>query len=302
MRWDRPAILEVLFASRNGLFPWAPACVLALVGLVLALRRSPRLGAVLLSGFVLQLLVNAAAWDWWSGGSFGARRFDSCFVAFAFGAAAFARAAAAGHWSRRVPAAAACLALLLLAIANTAFAAASNSFSVPNAGLGPASAVLRRRIPGPLGTFAGWASALSNYPVRLAFSLRHGTSMDAYDRVEGYYFLKDQCPCMEPGGKLNDQLRLDAPSPFVVSAGSETRILVPLNVRGGVSLALEVKSGAPGKVEVSWNGDPVAAETVGAGPGSVKLTADRVRRGVNVLTVRAPPTTRLQALQLKLAQ
>jgi hypothetical protein len=88
MHWSDPFLREVLFSSRHGLFPWSPILLLSLLGLPLFVRRHPRVGLplVLLLGVITY--VNAAAGDWWAGGSFGARRFESALPVFALGLAA----------------------------------------------------------------------------------------------------------------------------------------------------------------------------------------------------------------------
>src|SRR5258706_409567 len=88
MRWDDPCWSETLFSSRNGLFPWAPAYAVFAIALAVVARKRTRLVAFLALGVALQTIANGAVWDWWAGGSFGGRRFDSTYIAFAFGAAA----------------------------------------------------------------------------------------------------------------------------------------------------------------------------------------------------------------------
>lgn len=87
MRWFDPFFTEMLFASRHGLFSWSPLLVLAVVGLPLFVKRHPRVGIPL--GILLLLLtyVNSSVSDWWAGGSFGARRFDSVLPILALGLA-----------------------------------------------------------------------------------------------------------------------------------------------------------------------------------------------------------------------
>ena len=87
MRWSQPFLGELLFSSRHGLFSWSPILLLAVVGLLFFVRRQPRLGIpllMLLAGFTY---INASVADWWAGGSFGARRFDSALPIFALGLA-----------------------------------------------------------------------------------------------------------------------------------------------------------------------------------------------------------------------
>ncbi len=90
MRWGDPAILQVLFSTRHGLFLWTPAMLLAVIGLW-RLRHRNRMvagGALLL--LVAAVYVNAAVSDWWAGEAFGARRFISYTPLFALGLAALA--------------------------------------------------------------------------------------------------------------------------------------------------------------------------------------------------------------------
>lgn len=72
--WRSPHLLEVLVSNRHGLLTWTPVAALALVGLLLVLRKSTtaRYALAVLS---LQVYVNGAAIEWWGGDAFGARRF-----------------------------------------------------------------------------------------------------------------------------------------------------------------------------------------------------------------------------------
>src|SRR4029078_9529584 len=90
LRWDDPAWSETLFSSRNGLFPWAPLYAPMAIGVLVLARDGPPLPLALLLGLFGQALANGAAWDWWAGGSFGGRRFDSAYIVFAVGGAVLA--------------------------------------------------------------------------------------------------------------------------------------------------------------------------------------------------------------------
>ena len=94
MQWTSPALVEVLFSSRHGLFLWTPALILAAIGLPLLWQRDRTLcvGAIVIC--MLSWYVNAAARDWWAGEAFGARRFVGETVFFAFGFAALGSALA----------------------------------------------------------------------------------------------------------------------------------------------------------------------------------------------------------------
>jgi len=71
--WRSPHLLEVLVSNRHGLLTWTPLAVLALIGLVLALRKSVAVRYAL-AVLALQVYINGAAVEWWGGDAFGARR------------------------------------------------------------------------------------------------------------------------------------------------------------------------------------------------------------------------------------
>ena len=87
VRWLEPFVTETLFASRHGLFSWSPLLLFAALGLPGFVRRQPRTGLPLLGMLVLLTYINSSVTDWWAGGSFGARRFDSVLPILALGLA-----------------------------------------------------------------------------------------------------------------------------------------------------------------------------------------------------------------------
>jgi len=320
MWWTEPAWSEVLFSSRNGLLPWSPLYALAGAGLFVGLRRSPRLAAALLVAVALQVLANGAAWDWWAGGSFGGRRFDSTFIAFCFGLGCLllpsGREGAAG-WRIRARVAAAALAgavAVLLALGNLALAAGHSAPTVPIYGGHSPARVLWKRLPGPLGAMVAPVSALASAPARVLFALRHGTSLDAYDLVVGVHSLGELYPGLNSfKGKTRERILLDRPdSRRVVGLergtapnttrlrGSSATILVGLNRRDPIEFRLRVAAGAAEAiVELVVNGDPVARGRVTERAGTISGCVERARRGVNVVEVHAPPGTVLYWLELR---
>lgn len=87
MRWLDPFVTETLFASRHGLFSWSPLILVAVAGLPGFVKRHLRTGVPLVAILVLLTYVNSSVADWWAGGSFGARRFDSVLPILALGLA-----------------------------------------------------------------------------------------------------------------------------------------------------------------------------------------------------------------------
>ena len=280
MRWDAPCWSEVLFSSRNGLLPWSPAYAVLLVACVAAARRLPRLVVALIAGLGLQVLVNGAAWDWWAGGSFGGRRFDSTYVVFAFGAAVlveWARASVRAPWPLRIAAGGVTVVVAVLVAANLWLARWFSVTSVPVDGGVPAShALVRAAIP-PFGTVAGWMSGLANLPARAAFAWRHGTDVDAYDRLVGVHVLGETYPGLN---SYPDQTAATLPGGTVGPDGRLVRY-VGLNRRGGIEITL------PGGVTARWNGAPFRGHT------------RALVRGVNELELAAAPGTVITPLPIR---
>ncbi len=88
LRLGDPFLTETLFSSRHGLFSWSPILVAAAVGLVAFVWRERRTGLPLVAVALLIWYVDSTVADWWGGGSFGGRRFDSVLPILALGLAA----------------------------------------------------------------------------------------------------------------------------------------------------------------------------------------------------------------------
>jgi hypothetical protein len=80
-------VREVLLAPERGLLIWSPLVVLALIGLVLLLRRQARLSVTLALMFLLQVLMNASLHDWGGGWAFGMRRMTEMYPIWVIGLA-----------------------------------------------------------------------------------------------------------------------------------------------------------------------------------------------------------------------
>jgi hypothetical protein len=299
MRWDAPAWSETLFSSRNGLFPWAPLYAPMAIGVVALARRTVRLPLALLLGLFGQAVVNGAAWDWWAGGSFGGRRFDSCYAVFAVGAAVLIDGAArvlrrGGRWRGRIAAVVVGLALaaaILIALATAQLAMSTSVNSARITGGEPASRIWRARIGGVRGRLAAWLSRAANAPVRAAFAWRHGVDRDAYDRLVGVHALGETYPGLN---SYPDKLRDTLPAPGRMAAPA-LRLLVGINRRGTIALRVPVE--ATGDVAVVWNDDAAAARRV-AGRDVMELTGLSPRRGINTLEIRAPAGTVVGSIEL----
>lgn len=332
LRWDDPAWSEVLFSSRNGLVPWAPIYALAGLGLIAALPTRARLAGLLLLGVALQAVVNGAAWDWWGGGSFGGRRFDSCFAAFAIGLGALATpmARALGArpqvpwpgWLRATIALASAPAIALaaiLAVANIGLARRYDSMSARIHGGDSADHVMRVQLRdgvyGWAGRIAARTSRLVTEPARQAYAARTGLPPTTYDRVVGVHLLGETYPGLNSVAPARDDRREVAalPAPFryglrpipnrpgaLRTVGIPATLLVPVNVRGPLEVVLFARHPDGGTLTLSWNGRVVARTAVSGVDTRVAFTTDDVRRGVNQLAIVATPGVELAVLELHL--
>jgi hypothetical protein len=328
MRWDAPAWTEVLFASRNGLIPWAPIYAVAGLGLIVALVGRARLAGLLLVGVALQAIVNGAAWDWWGGGAFGGRRFDSCYAAFAIGLGALiapgchalATLAHRPRWPRALLAIATAPVIALglaLAIANVGMAIHYDSTLARIGGGDRAANVfrihLKQGVRKRAGTVAATASSWASWPARALFAWRRGVPLDTYDRVVGVHFLGETFPGLNSVPPPRDDRRdVGAlPRPFryglvptrgrpgaMSLAWPRATLLIPLNRTGGVRFTLRARHAVPGRARVWWNGALVADAAVGPGEAAITWSTFELIRGVNELQIAGDLGLELSRLEL----
>ena len=82
-------IWETLFSWYHGLGVWTPLAIVGVLGFPFLIRAHRGLGIAALSMFIVQWAINASVDRFfWSGSSFGQRRFDNCTIFFLLGAAA----------------------------------------------------------------------------------------------------------------------------------------------------------------------------------------------------------------------
>lgn len=75
MRWLSPQVAPFLLSTWHGAFVYSPVLLAGFVGIALVPDRSLRFA--LWGAVVLEIYACAAAWDWWGGGAFSARRLTS---------------------------------------------------------------------------------------------------------------------------------------------------------------------------------------------------------------------------------
>jgi hypothetical protein len=92
--WSSPRFLDVLVSADHGFFAWTPAMA-GILGLILALRRTPLLALGGLLVFLATAWVNGGVRDWAASDAFGARRFDLVVPLVVVGLTALVESAAA---------------------------------------------------------------------------------------------------------------------------------------------------------------------------------------------------------------
>ena len=88
-----PAIWQVLFSQRNGLFSHHPSLLLGGLGFIAFIyfifkaknKSESSVFITMFIAFALQVYINSTTADWWAGTSFGQRRLVSSFPLFTFG-------------------------------------------------------------------------------------------------------------------------------------------------------------------------------------------------------------------------
>lgn len=294
MRWS-----EVLFSTNRGLFPWNPVAYLGVLGLVLWLRSS-RLAWLFMTGFALQVYVNASVGIWWAGWSFGGRRFDGCFLFFVVGLAVLF------DWLRRHPIIPILGGSLALVLWNLELAHQTRRGLVPPDRLVSFRSVSERTVRELYDRFGYPFAAPANW----IFARRFGVSPEKFDRVFGHegfgnfrlVFDSGSEPFVATGW---GDAELDADGrPFRWSLGEVSQLLVPLRAVREYELNVEVRpfsETVPNELRVSVNGSTEpgrrlsTAETLTA---RWVLSAELFRPGVNVLAFRLVKTKRPSELDL----
>jgi hypothetical protein len=281
-QWTSPALGDVLFSPDRGLFSWTPLLLLAVLGLIPFARRHPRLGALLLAAFALQIYINATVE--WFGHGFGARRFANCMLVFAIGLAALLQ------WMKQRPALAPALVIGGLVVLNDFFMLGMQSSRLP-----PSGDIPFQEMVGATTSRLGNPFSL---PMGLLTAMRFGGDLALYERLGSQTFNN---LLIDVGGANDSRFLVRGWSgpeaagelSFRWSDGAESSLVVPL--KAAADYALEVRCApfdAPGAelqvVEV-WVNDQVAGRFAAA-PGlqehRLRLAGGLLRAGFNEIRFR----------------
>ena len=288
LRLDHPYVLQTLFSSRHGLLSWTPVLWGGYLGFLWLWRRRGPLFWPLLPPLVAMTYVNMCSGDWWAGGSFSNRRFDSLLPLLAVGLAgsleAMRRALA------RHPQAAVC-ALVVPAVVWNLGAITQVQRGAVGAERGVA---FPRLVGGTAELVASTVGSPPTWPASWLFAWREEMPVRHYDRAVGRYlfYRQNNMAGHIDVGRAEDADLLGegwqgprvedgrACRPTAVPA----RVLAPLDVPEDLELTVgAVAMGGPQDLAVRVNGRGAGHVAVGLGgtEPSLRVPAAFWRRELN---------------------
>ncbi len=308
LRLDHPYLWQTFFSSRHGLLYWTPVLWLAALGLRAFVRRERGRAALLLVPAVLMAYVNACSGDWWAGGSFSNRRFDSLLPlvapALALGLDAVVTAV------RRRPALVAGALGALLTLYNLLFMQQYRRNLVPRddtVSFADVAANNAALLQSAVGTPLAW-------PANWLFAAEHGLPVRQFDRTVGLYLFYRQNNLggvIDLGDERVDRGLLDegwsrpwpcGPGLVCRSPGAGARLFVPLDVPETLDVTLRLRG--RGDLALLLGGRPLAQLPLEAElrDVTVRAPAGLWRRELNELRFVPSPGGEVQVERLIFAR
>jgi hypothetical protein len=258
VRLDHPFLMNTLFSSRHGLLSWTPVLWAGYLGFIPLLRRRPRVAWPLMAPLLLMTYVNACSGDWWAGGSFSNRRFDSLLPILAFGLAASLDVARAALLSR--PEIALGLVALPLVVWNVAL------MEQVRRGMAPRddTVAFPRLVGGGARVVAEAVGSPPTWPASWLFAWRHRRPPGQYDLLVGRYLFYRQNNLgghVEVGGPGAEDMLGEGWGPAQTVDGARgravrgsARLFAGLDVPEDLELRVRARAPAGTEVRVSVNG------------------------------------------------
>jgi len=259
VRLDHPFVLQTLFSSRHGLLSWTPVFWAGYLGFLPLLRRHTRLALPLIVPLVLMTYVNMCSGDWWAGGSFSNRRFDSLLPILACGFAASIDVLR--RFVQRRPEVVLTAALAVFVVWNTTLAEQMRRDIIPRENTVP----FPRLVEQSAGILSGAVGSPTTWPASWLFAWRHGRSPAQYDRLVGRYLFYRQNNMrghVELGAAQDDVMLGEGWGPAETHAGvgvrrtqGAARVFAPLDVPEELEIRVRAAAvGGPQLVAVHVNG------------------------------------------------
>ena len=293
----RPALLATFFSSRHGLLYWTPVLWAGFIGLAgLLVRGRDRRTALLLALPILVMsYVNASSGDWWAGGSYSNRRFDSLlpFLAMGLAASLAALRRVAARWPGAVLAAAGAGLVLWNGLLMEQYrrGAIPRDDTVSFARVAENSADL----------FATAVGSPVAWPANWIFSLRHGLPPDRYDLMVGKYlfFMQNSLGGVIEVGADGDQdtavladgWGVRAPCGDGVCRAVEGRARLFAGLDAPEMLDVSVRASGAGRLRTFVNGIAVGEGPLPEDLGDVaaRVPAGRWHTGLNEVVLETSP-------------
>ena len=292
---DRPALLETFFSSRHGLLYWTPVLWAGFLGLLGLFAKDRRTALSLALPILVMTYVNASSGDWWAGGSFSNRRFDSVLPFLAVGLAA--SLAVVRRLAARRPGALLAAAGVGLALWNGLFmeqyrrgvVPRDDTVSFPRVAENSAD-LLATAVGSPLAWPANWI-----------FALRHRLPADRYDLMVGKYlfFMQNNMDGLVDVGAdpaqdqavLADGWGVRVPCAEAVCRAVEGRARLLAGLAAPEMLDVTARASGSGQLRVFVNGAGVGEGPLAEGLGDVtaRVPAARWRSGLNDVVLETSP-------------
>jgi len=295
LRLLHPFLLETFFSSRHGLLFWTPLLWAGFLGLLLLARSRPRLLVQLLLPLSVMSYVNACSGDWWAGGSFSNRRFDSVLPFLAVGLALTL------GWlletTRRRPGRVLAGGAALLVLWNFLFMELYRRVLVPRD-----DTVSFARVAGHnAGLITEWVGSPVAWPANWLFALRNDLPPAQYDLMAGKYLFYRQ---NNLGGVIDIGASPELDAALLADGWGvrhlcgeyrcrdilgRARLFAPLDVP--VDLRLTVRALGTGRLSVSVNGHPLGERSLASDLQDLVLQVPRrvLRREQNEVALQTSP-------------
>jgi hypothetical protein len=316
MWWSQSAWYSTLFSPRNGLFPWAPLMIVALVGLGIVTRRRPALGLPLWVIFIALVLVNGAVSDWWGWG-FSARRYSAALPLFTLGLAVALRAIrqSLATRPRRTAAWITGLAILGAVVFNLQWMRNFSRHNMTWTGVHSTEGMYMTTTHSLVDQVYSVTGNPVSLPASLAFSIRRGGAPRIYDRIDGSYMLGESHLQANPSAKpyahatlkmgdlryrhnLSESFgnpKREGEVKYAPLREARGHVFLPINRPGDLQMMIGGRAVHAGtKVEILFNGERLGVQTLPAGSWTrlfATAPARLVARGINRLDLvhRLPP-------------
>lgn len=258
VRLDHPFLMNTFFSSRHGLLSWTPVLWAGYLGFLPLLKRRPRVAWPLVLPLVLMTYVNACSGDWWAGGSFSNRRFDSLLPILALGLAATLEVAREALLAR--PQAVLGLVALPVILWNAALMEQVRRGMVPR----DDTVAFPRLVGGTARVVADAVGSPPTWPASWLFAWRYRRPPGQYDLLVGRYLFYRQNNMVghvEVGGPGAEDMLGEGWGPAQAVDGvrgrsvrGRARLFAGLDVPEDIEVRLRVRAPSGTEVRVSVNG------------------------------------------------